>query len=112
VPSDRIATLYNADATRDNIKAKLRDLANDEMIQPGDPILIFFAGHGATAPAPEGWCTAGDSVQMLVPHDFDPAGKSGGLHDFNLNFLLREIADAKGNNIVRHLSISYAIDLI
>jgi hypothetical protein len=112
VPSDRITTLYNADATRDNIKAKLRALVDDDMIQPGDPILIFFAGHGATAPAPKGWPTAGDSIQMLVPHDFDPTGKSGGLHDFNLNFLLREIASAKGNNIVRYLSITYAVDLI
>jgi uncharacterized caspase-like protein len=102
ISSDCIVTLFNAEATRDNIVSKLRDLAEDEKINPGDPILIFFAGHGAVAPIPEGWHAGGSHVQMLIPHDFDPTGRDGpGLHDYTFNFLLRDIADKKGNNIVR-----------
>jgi hypothetical protein len=101
VSSNHIITLYNEDATRANIKAKLQDIAKDEKIKPGDAILIFFAGHGALAPIPEGWNASGSHIQMLIPHDFDPSGRDGaGLHDYTFNFLLRDIADKKGNNIV------------
>jgi hypothetical protein len=101
VSSDCIITLRNEAATRDEIKVALQAFLQDEKIQPGDPILIFFAGHGATAPAPDGWYAGGEDIQMLVPHDFDPDGKEGqGIYDFKLNALLRDIADVKGNNIV------------
>jgi hypothetical protein len=111
VSSDQIVTLCNEDATRAKIITGLQHLTGDEKIEPGDPILIFFAGHGATAPVPDGWHAGRPKIQMLLPYDFDSTGRDGpGLHDYTFNILLRNIADEKGNNIVcpqRHIILMF-----
>jgi hypothetical protein len=52
---ENIVNLRDSSATRFNILPQFRELARGRRIQPGDPILIFYAGHGAFAPAPSGW---------------------------------------------------------
>lgn len=107
VPDDRILMLRNEKATREGIISSLRDLASDKYpIGKLDPILIFYAGHGAEVKVDN------REVQMLVPHDFrtrDPspsATASGdiyqgqGIFDFTLDALLADIAKNKSDNIV------------
>lgn len=104
VPENRIKNLRDRQATRLNIRNGIRDLATCDDIAKDDPILIYYAGHGAEAKAPKGWPVDGDRIQMLVPYDFIPqtsSSESGqGLLDITLSILLNQLAKAKGNNIV------------
>jgi hypothetical protein len=100
-----ITTLLNEEATRCNIIEKMKDLSIDNAIQPHDPILIYYAGHGAETSAPAGWHAGGPGVkiQMIVPYDFNPHASDenkGGIYDIVLAARLSVLAKAKGNNIV------------
>lgn len=104
VAKDQIKTLYNERATRSNIIRAIRAMGEDRYIRRGDAILIYFAGHGGLANRPAGW-PAGDKIQMLLPYDFLPFTTTNkeqqGLYDITVDELLRELANKKGDNIVR-----------
>ncbi|KAG8825466.1 hypothetical protein FRC17_008638 [Serendipita sp. 399] len=124
VPLANITTLLNEQATRANIIKELEQLAVNPAIGQWDPksgryvkgdissdlpdpILIFFAGHGREAPAPEGWGAHRARLQMIVPHDYGTQildegkpSKMEAIPDRSINILLRNVANAKGNNIV------------
>lgn len=62
---DQIWTLYDEDATRQNV---IRFFEQDlQRAEEDDGILIFFAGHGITVTS-----AIGDDRGFLVPHDGDP----------------------------------------
>jgi hypothetical protein len=99
--------LRNEEATRDAIVGAIRKLATNPAIKENDPILIFYAGHGAEVKAPLGWPpnNATGLVQMLVPHDFvwsgsDSCIRGQGILDITLSQLLADLAKAKSDNIV------------
>ncbi|KAJ7431996.1 caspase domain-containing protein [Mycena galericulata] len=104
VSPSRITNLRNEQASRGAIKNSITALASDDSIRPGDPILIFFAGHGAKAKAPPRW-TASDKtrIQMILPVDFKPETNRvedwQGIPDITLAALLSNLAKAKGDNI-------------
>jgi len=106
VPEDRIINLRNEQAIRANIIKEIEGLATNPAIGAEDPILIYYAGHGAEARAPVGWQTSteGGLIQMLVPHDFSETGsktnEGQGVFDYLLGSLLERIAKSKSNNIV------------
>jgi hypothetical protein len=104
VPPSQIKTLFNAEATRTAIIASLRDFQQDVRINRGDPILVYYAGHGSTADAPAGWVEAGHSeIQILVPHDtLCVSGEimTHGIPDRTIGVLLEQIAQVKDDNIV------------
>lgn len=103
VPTSQIRTLFNEAATREAIITNLRELQTDPRIREGDPILIFYAGHGGTAKAPDGWETGGADIQVLIPHDFHGTSRNNRGHaipDRTIGSLLEQIAAAKGDNIV------------
>ncbi|KAI0311621.1 hypothetical protein OF83DRAFT_1150129 [Amylostereum chailletii] len=119
-PSTRIiGHLYDEQATRMALIKAIRDIGSDDLIQKGDPILIYYAGHGATVPA--GTSDSG-KVEALVPYDCSADIVSGGenpkisaedgqrahsasqgairaIPDYTFNNLLRIIADQKEDNI-------------
>lgn len=102
VPASQIQTLYDSEATRDAIVQALRALRTDPRIENGDPILIFYSGHGGTGNAPVGWEAGSPEIQILLSHD---AGceENGrvicGVPDRTMGVLLEQIAKEKGNNI-------------
>ncbi|KIJ55443.1 hypothetical protein M422DRAFT_774468 [Sphaerobolus stellatus SS14] len=104
VPEDNIKVLLNRRATRDKIIQGFIALKDDARIKLGDPILIFFAGHGIEANSPKGWeCGDPDNkIQMIMPYDF---GKKQGrstvyaIPDITIRGLIEGIAREKGNNI-------------
>jgi len=62
---NQIWTLYDSDATRQNIRRFFeRDL---QQVDEDDGIVIFFAGHGITVTS-----AIGDERGFLVPHDGNP----------------------------------------
>ncbi|KAA1472263.1 hypothetical protein DENSPDRAFT_881116 [Dentipellis sp. KUC8613] len=102
VPPDNIRNLRDKEATRAAIIQEFRALATDDRIQPGDPIFIFYAGHGSTAQAPEGWEAGGPKIQLICPHDHletVDGHQVVGIPDRTLGALLSNIAKQKGDNI-------------
>lgn len=69
VSDSQITNLRNGEATRAAILRELRALHTRDSIRRDDPIVVFYAGHGATAPAPKSWATGGQKVSLIVPHD-------------------------------------------
>ncbi|KAG8837877.1 hypothetical protein FRC18_007460 [Serendipita sp. 400] len=99
VPTTQITTLYDAEATRDAIVKSIRDFKDDSRIQNGDPILIFYAGHGGTGKHP----TGSTEIQILLSYDTSCEDNKGrkicGVPDRTMGVLLDELAKAKGDNI-------------
>ncbi|KIJ46670.1 hypothetical protein M422DRAFT_778371, partial [Sphaerobolus stellatus SS14] len=103
VSGDNIKVLVNDAATRCGIIAAFRALATDPRIRKGDPIVIFYAGHGAETYAPRDWeCGDPDrKIQMIMPHDFTKQGKQHihAIPDRTIGALLDMVAQEKGDNI-------------
>jgi hypothetical protein len=104
VPASQIRLLLDAEATRGAIIQEFKNLVADRRIHRGDPILIFYAGHGGEVDAPEGWEAGDAKIQMLIPHDFctnvaDQA--TYGIPDRTIGTLLSRVAEKWGDNIVR-----------
>lgn len=107
VPPNQIRLLLNEQATRSNILKCFEELISSSQIHSGDPILIFYAGHGAQANPPDGWQAGGGShpqIQMICPYDFFPrrsdADDAQGIPDMTLAILLNRLSKEKGDNIV------------
>jgi hypothetical protein len=104
VPNSQIRNLRDSEATRAAILHEINALTTDDRIQHGDPILLFFAGHGSTAPTPKGWESGGPTIQLILPHDYLCENENGqkvlGIPDRTLCVLLERLASAKGDNLV------------
>ena len=93
-------------------------------IERGDPIVIFYAGHGSQGEAPASWAAENNQFETICPYDVDvstlsslepphedtaPRGRlaalSGtgviyGIPDRTFNGLMRRLAFVKGDNLV------------
>ncbi|KAF7293005.1 hypothetical protein MIND_01199800 [Mycena indigotica] len=111
VPKDHICMLLDKHATKDNIeKAFLRHLVNNVAIQHGDAIIIYFAGHGSTVAAPEGWFypgSRGGTAEVLCSYDFGQRNVVG-LSDRSLQSMIEELSKVKGDNIAVILDSCFA----
>jgi hypothetical protein len=103
VAKTRIRNLRDAKATRAAIIAEFISLGANPDINVGDPILIYYAGHGGGANPPAGWEAGGSDskTQMLIPHDYRSNQDVCGIPDRTVAVLITRIAKAKGDNIVR-----------
>jgi hypothetical protein len=107
IPEPQIAILVNADATRDIILEKFQShLIDNSAIEQDDTIIIYYAGHGSRAKAPDSWPSMDGKIETLVPHDERTKTLVNGqvvhgIPDRTINRLLSRLATAKGNNIVR-----------
>jgi hypothetical protein len=110
-PSSQISTLYNQEATRSSILREIDNLIHHKEINPGDPIVIYYAGHGGETMPPADWDTQGRKIQMLIPRDYMYDGDGMVITDLGLATLLEELASAKGDNIVSTSHIECYISL-
>ncbi|CAA7261744.1 unnamed protein product [Cyclocybe aegerita] len=107
VPKDQIRVLIDSHATKEMIEdAFMEHLVNNPAIEEGDGILIYFAGHGSSLPAPPNWyqsnATHNANVQVLCPYDHDTKsalGRVSGISDRSFHALLDDLASSKGDNI-------------
>jgi len=107
VPENHIVTLFDHEATRTKIIEAFRTLRDNGEIKEGDPIFIFFAGHGSQKSPHPGWGLGGRNVriEVILPYD---CGAVNGEHpkgvepipDHTIGILIDEIAEKKGTNIV------------
>lgn len=106
VPSSQIRSLRNQEATRSAILKALKAFESDKSIGYGDPILIYFAGHGGETR--QQTQTGTTDIQFLIPYDCEMRDRNGekvhGIPDFLLGQILKQIGNVKGNNIVSKAS--------
>lgn len=107
VPLDHIINLRNHAASREAILRTFRRLQADPRIKKGDPVVIYFAGHGGSTNAPEGWRTlfGVSEIQVIFPCNYGvqvpgSAGPVNCITDQEIAKLLNDLAAAKGDNIV------------
>ena len=104
VPSSRIRNLRDGDATRDAIIGGIKAFSTNDEIKEGDPILIYYAGHGGWANTPKEWSDWNtDKIEFLVPYDHSSLDDDPihGITDRTVGVLLSQLAIKKGDNIVR-----------
>ncbi|MBV7538035.1 polysaccharide deacetylase family protein [Duganella sp. sic0402] len=65
--SERVFTLTNGEATRNNILALFHDKLAEARLKKDDRIFVFFAGHGATRQL-----SSGRNLGYIIPADSDP----------------------------------------
>ncbi|KAH7337510.1 hypothetical protein B0J17DRAFT_663253 [Rhizoctonia solani] len=105
VPRDQIINLRDQDASREAIIQGLHKLRDDPRIKIGDPILVYFAGHGGSRRDPRGRQEGRtNQVQVIFPQDYGlcKIGSSDPVNcipDYTISSLLNELAASKGNNI-------------
>ena len=65
--------------------------------------MIYYAGHGTEASAPPAWETGGSKIQMILPQNYSAESGSEvhGIPDRTIGTLLEDLAQEKGDNIVR-----------
>ncbi|KAF7309161.1 hypothetical protein MKEN_01118400 [Mycena kentingensis (nom. inval.)] len=113
IPEAQIAVLTNAAATREAIIRRFQThLIYNASIEPGDAMVVYFAGHGSRAPAPGSWPSSNGKVKTLVPYDEREKDGKGervhGIPDRTLDRLVGRLAAEKGDNITLILDCGYA----
>lgn len=108
VPASNIVLLTDKAATRQAIISNFEEhLLYNKDILMGDTIVFFYAGHGSRLVAPTDLPSPDGKIEAICPHNtFVPSQDSQDgciypIPDYTINRLLRELADAKGDNIVR-----------
>jgi len=103
VPSNQITVLLDGRASRKAILDAFKRLKDNEEIQPGDPILIFYAGHGAEIfdNDVEGM----QKIQSIIPQDHDGGIAVHPIPDKTIGSLLAQLHREKGDNIVSRSSV-------
>ena len=110
VPSSQIRDLRDSGATRAAIMEEIKAFAFNKKIKEGDPILIYYAGHGGSADTPKGWeVESTGKTEFLIPYDhsspLDDSSPKHGIPDRTIGALLSHLASKKGDNIVRQTFI-------
>ncbi|KZV66364.1 hypothetical protein PENSPDRAFT_612749, partial [Peniophora sp. CONT] len=107
VPANQIVFLHNGRATRRTIISQIQSFSTLETLRRGDPILIYFAGHGAAIASTS---STYDEIERIIPtifpYDYTTGGDraSRAISSRNLDALLSELAGVssyggKGDNI-------------
>ncbi|KAI0027296.1 hypothetical protein K488DRAFT_29227, partial [Vararia minispora EC-137] len=116
VPEAHIRTLLNEEATQDRIMSCVKGLADLDTINMGDPILIFYAGHGGTLPKPpeSSWAVSNSTIECLVAHDArysdtEETWVEGVVPDLVFASLLHRLAEVKGDNITVILDCCHSV---
>jgi peptidoglycan/xylan/chitin deacetylase (PgdA/CDA1 family)/uncharacterized caspase-like protein len=65
--SNKVFSLNNGEATRNNILAVFHDKLADAQLKKDDRVFVFFAGHGATRQL-----SSGRNLGYIIPVDSDP----------------------------------------
>ncbi|KAJ6541362.1 caspase domain-containing protein [Mycena capillaripes] len=103
---EAVCSLKDSFATRSAIITAFHEhLIHNPNIRPGDPIIIYYAGHGNRVQAPAEWQAPGHMVETLCPVDQGVVdlqycnGIVPGIPDVTINALLSMLAREKGTNI-------------
>ncbi|KDN35168.1 hypothetical protein RSAG8_11813, partial [Rhizoctonia solani AG-8 WAC10335] len=100
VPEQQVTMILDEQAKRADIIQAFQDLAKpDNGINKGDPIVIYYAGHGSELKPPPDREANGPLVQCIIPQDTSKTDGVVPIPDFTIGTLVHRIAQEKGNNI-------------
>ncbi|KAL5639795.1 hypothetical protein ACGC1H_006391 [Rhizoctonia solani] len=106
VPPNQIINLRDETATRQNIIDSIKSLQINPSIDHGDPILIYYAGHGGQRNSTDEWKEAkgAHQVQVIFPYDYDVKTDDSSdpiecIPDRTIAALLNGLSEVKGDNI-------------
>ena len=104
VPPNHIRLLTDSQATYSGILSAFRThLVENPSIHPGDPIVLYYAGHGSRFIAPDGWPTDDGNYECICPSDRNTVAADGNtvedIADWELGRMLVELASVKESNI-------------
>ncbi|KAJ1301222.1 hypothetical protein OPQ81_003631 [Rhizoctonia solani] len=110
IPSEHIIILRNEEVTRLRILQEFQALWQNKDIHHGDPILIYYAGHGGLRDANNEWKAryGSQQIQVIFPFDYLQEDLSpqnpesplvNSIPDRIVATLLNELAAKKGNNV-------------
>lgn len=107
VPESQIVTLFDEAASREAILSTFKThFTDNDAVAKGDGIVFFYAGHGTQEDAPDDWGLDGEiPVECICPQDLNWETVHA-IPSTTLNALFRELAYAKGDNIVSLLSVT------
>ncbi|KAI0066044.1 hypothetical protein BV25DRAFT_1490016 [Artomyces pyxidatus] len=113
VPRDQICVLLDEKASKRAIEDKfISHLVSNSAIESGDAMIVYFAGHGSSQSAPDGWCNNNSlHVEMICPYDHTTRVKEGrvaGITDWSIHAMLAELSEAKGDNITLILDCCFS----
>ncbi|KAG8695573.1 hypothetical protein FRC09_009072 [Ceratobasidium sp. 395] len=122
VPDDHIINLRDEQATREEIIQAFGRLRDNTRIHKGDPILIYYAGHGGKREAAAEWKEkyGYEEIQVIFPHDYNtllPASEEleNCIPDRTIGMLLNDRNEAISGRVTREaeavLPIPNDIDL-
>ncbi|EAU89549.1 hypothetical protein CC1G_02438 [Coprinopsis cinerea okayama7 len=102
-----IRLLRNAEATREAILSTFfSHLIDNRNIQPEDPVIFYFAGHGIRTMKPDGWPVDSKDmkIEAICPHDercVDPRSNQAVwcIPDITIAKLLRQLEIRKRTNV-------------
>ncbi|CDO69207.1 hypothetical protein BN946_scf185042.g109 [Trametes cinnabarina] len=115
VPRGHICKLLDSQATKRGIEDTfMSHLVNNPNIEPGDALVLYFAGHGSSIRAPAEWFDQGrGDVPVLCPYDYDVKASSrhvnAGISDRSLQAMLQDLAQVKGDNITLILDTCFSL---
>lgn len=103
MPDDQIQLLLNTSASRSAILAALSRFRDNPKIEKGDPILVFFAGHGSEVAVDSGE----RKIQVIMPQDYsnDPENPVAPIPCRAVDKALHKVAHTKGDNIVSEIPV-------
>ncbi|KAG8708317.1 hypothetical protein FRC11_006569, partial [Ceratobasidium sp. 423] len=119
VPAEHIVRLYNEQATRGRILEELKTLWENPNIQHGDPILIYYSGHGGLVPANTAWKEryGAGTIQVIFPYDYGcevlgptKPTKVDYIRDTTIALMLNRLAIKKGDNIIVIFDCHHAVN--
>ncbi|CAE6469513.1 unnamed protein product [Rhizoctonia solani] len=107
VSPDHIINLRDGAATRQTIIDSIKSLESNPQIEKGDPILIYYAGHGGVIKATDEWMKGNGAhiVQVIFPFDYvydnkdDTSKPIECIPDRTIAGLLNDLSREKGDNI-------------
>ncbi|KAJ1301205.1 hypothetical protein OPQ81_003615 [Rhizoctonia solani] len=109
VPPENLVVLLNEEATRSRILQEFQALWQNKDIRRGDPILIYYAGHGGLRKANKKWKDryGAQQIQVIFPIDYkensdpqnDQSPPVNSIPDRTIATLLNKLAFEKGDNI-------------
>jgi len=102
VDKSRIRMLLDREATRQGIINALVALRDNDDIEHGEAILIYYAGHGEETSVLDEWATDGTKkrIQSIIPQDFDESKGVDPITNQTLVWLIEDIMRKRGDNIV------------
>ncbi|KJA22183.1 hypothetical protein HYPSUDRAFT_669500 [Hypholoma sublateritium FD-334 SS-4] len=103
VPDGNIHCLYDSAATHAAIISEIEFFGrgNPRRGNGGDPILIYYAGHGGEGLYPSQWgYRQNEKIQVLIPYDCGIRNNVEicAIPDYTIQNLLKNIADRIGHN--------------